>query len=416
MGASLEKKQDLYLFGYLFKRKNIYNFSLINLKKILHNLFFEKLIIKSAINNLSHKKIIMFDSSVGDWKCQTRTSIIVDLMENIESINQDKLKTIKTIHLIKNSITNFLKQINCLNSAECQQFSKEKLNNNCLIKLLNNYKLLHSFPNSIIFLSLSFLITQKDKNLPIHFQYEITTNKFKEIINKSKATLCQISINYEHTIAKTYGTIDEQKLLQQIESKAMQQMTSLFAGFKPIFKKMKALNQPFLTTTTIFCQCGGVQTNRNDFYTLKKDTYTKTTLPKNLEQVVTIVEVYQYPGSLADLQHKLNIEPKATDIPHAFRKPCTCKNSSTEIPVESFDQAIMAFFAQHPQFTNGAEIDWQGLGLENSDLKKEFDHLRTLQGFSRGNMSIFHINHMYASTIADVLKEQEEIEARLQAK
>ena len=115
------------------------------------------------------------------------------------------------------------------------------------------------------------------------------------------------------------------------------------------------------------------------------------------------------------MQHKLKIENKATDIPHEFRKSCTCKKPSKENPVKSFDEAIMAFFAQHPQFTNGAEINWQGLGLENSDLKKEFDHLLTLPGFSRENMSVFQINHMYASTIADVLKEQKEMEARLQA-
>ncbi len=411
----MEKKQDLYFFGYLFKRKDIQNFSLVDLKKILHNLFFEKLIIKSAIDNLIHKKIKTFDSPVGDWKCQTRTSMIIDLVNNTQSINNDKLKAIQTINLIKNTITNFLKKINCFNSRECQQFSKEELTNISLKDLLNNHKLIHSFPHSFIFLSLSFLITQKNKDLPLYFQYEITTNKFKEIINKSKAALCQLSIDYESTIAITYGTPDEQKLLHQVEFKAMQHMTSLFAGFKPIFKKMKALKQPFLTTTTIFCQCGGVQINRNDFYEFNNNEYTKTTIPKDHDQVTTIIDVYQYPGSLTDLQHKLKIESKATDIPHEFRKDCTCKNSSKEQPIKSIDEAIMAFFAQHPQFTNGAEINWKGLGLENSELKKEYDYLLTLPGFSRENMSIFHINHMYASTIADVLKEQEEMKARLQA-
>lgn len=404
-------KYNKHTIGYLFKRDDIPKITFSDILRELQSHLIEAKIIQFSFLKIQKKKFINFDSSVGDWKCQTRTSMIVDSMNTSHHHICDK--KIKEIESLVDNLKKLLKKMISLSSGDRQKFGKENLQNSSFNQFLQKNYILYEPLQNIIFLSACFTTTFHN-NILSTFKDYLSMNKFKNIINKSKSILCDLSINYEQELAKKYGTLNEQKLLNQIEIKNVQHMTSLFAGFKPIFKKMKALKQPFLTTTTFFCQCGGVQTNRNDFYKLKQNEYSKTKVPKDHDQVVTIVEVYQYPGSLADLQQKLNIEPKATDIPHEFRKSCTCKKPSKENPVKSFDEAIMAFFAQHPQFTNGAEINWQGLGLENSDLKKEYDYLRTLPGFSRENMSVFHINHMYASTIADVLKEQEEIEARLQ--
>ena len=51
----------------------------------------------------------------------------------------------------------------------------------------------------------------------------------------------------------------------------------------------------------------------------------------------------------------------------------------------------------------------------DSDLKKEYDYLLTLKGFSAKDMNLFHIVHMYASTIEDVLLSTEQIQKSLKS-
>lgn len=394
--------------GFLFKRKDIEKITFSDLLRELDDHILEISLIGQTLSKLKNLQLKTFDSSTGDWKCQTRASFIVNLNPITEVQEYSNLS--------KNLISLF-NNVNSLNSGDRQKFGKDNLQNTSFYKFLLDHKLTINIQPSLLFISACF-ITTKINNIDNVFQKHLTKNKFKNLINKAKSILCNLSIEYEQTTAKKYCTTDEQNLLKQIESKNVQHMTSLFAGFRPIFKKMKALKQPFLTKTTFFCQCGGVTHSRNDFYEIKNETYQITQLPQDLKQVVTVIEVYQYPGPLQALQQKLQIPETATDIPHKFRKACACKNPTQEQPIQAIEEALMAFFAQHPQFTNGAEIKWKELGLEHSDLKKEYDYLLTLPGFSRKDMSIFHINHMFASTIADALKEdsKEESVDHLQAK
>ena len=88
-----------------------------------------------------------------------------------------------------------------------------------------------------------------------------------------------------------------------------------------------------------------------------------------------------------------------------YYKPCKCSNITEEITtINNIEESITAFFAQHPQFTNHAQIDWQGLGLVDSDLHKEYEYLNTLPGYSVNDMSKFCIDHIYPATIKEALE------------
>lgn len=409
------KKQSKHNnIGYIIKREDLHKLKIIDLLKELQNNLFEISIAELALSAFQQKFLKSLDASIGDWKCQTRTSMIIDKINNPESTNLIFFKAKKSTMNLKKITQNLLFQIKNMNPIEHQNLTRKKLNNLSLFNFLKEYDLNHNFPEIIKLIGLCFLTTTENHHLDIFHAQLVTTNKMKAIINQAKKTLCLLSIEHEQNLAKQYGGAELQKCLQQIEFKGMQHMTSLFAGFYAIFKKMKAENQPFLNHTIKFCSCGGVQSNPIKFFKPQKNIYQEFPLPEDHTQALTIIEAYQFLGTLHQLQDLLGI---SHDIPRfskkMINKTCHCKNPTQHLNIDSIDESIMAFFAQHPQFTNGAEIDWQGLGLENSELKKEYDYLKTLKGFSREDMSKFQIIHMYPSTIADVLKEQEELQKQL---
>lgn len=94
-------------------------------------------------------------------------------------------------------------------------------------------------------------------------------------------------------------------------------------------------------------------------------------------------------------------------------KLCFCNQKLDKSPLYDFSEAILANFAQHEQFTNEAEIPWTDLGLENSQLKKEYDRLRALSGYSLDDMSKFCIRHIYPSTVGQELEDQRQFLAKL---
>ena len=58
-------------------------------------------------------------------------------------------------------------------------------------------------------------------------------------------------------------------------------------------------------------------------------------------------------------------------------------------------------------------LDYEFRTKENSKFKAKYDYLQNVIGCNIENMSTFCISHIYASTIADVLKEQEELQKQL---
>ncbi len=398
--------------GYLFYRKDMY-VSLVDLKRELLNHLFEVSIIKLGIESFLNKNIIALDASIGDWKCQTRASILVDISNDSEIYSHLDEELKKVTRLFKD-IENYLIQLNSFNSIEAQNFSRKELHNLSLGQILKNHNLLYFPLEKSLFLGLSFLTTVENEKLSIFMNHQLSINKMKAIINQAKKDLCHLSIEYENRLSLEYGTVENKKALKQIEHKAMQYMTSLFVGFMPIFKKMKVKQEPFLINYIYFCECGGVQSITSDLMQYQNSDFVKISTENYMDTVVTVIEVYQYPGSLQDLQSKLNISLDLTNIPVDYYRWCTCSSPwKIDDYGYSLETKIMGFFAQHPQFTNHAEINWKGLELENSDLKKEYEQFLTVKGVSQKDMSVFQINHMYASTVQEELEDQRQLLLKL---
>lgn len=392
--------------GYFIKRNDISNVKLENLLKELQNNVFEAKIIKQAIEHILLRKLFAFDCTVGDWKCQTRATMIIDLINNTPTLNQELSSELpKLDDIINHNITifNTIKHSSLLD----QNTTERKLKEISLQTYLQLHNLDYYPSEALIFLSLCFLTTTQNTHLSVFTEQLISVNKLKEFINIAKKTLCQLSINYEKNLAYIYGTTNEQKALNQIEHKGIQQMTSLFCSFKSIYKKTKSQKQSFIIKHKIFCSCGGIKQINISLFDPDKNITTplsNTPINLNLQQPVTIIIAYQYPGSLINLKNILDVPNHEPGIPKKYVKPCYCSNPSKIEELDSIETAIMAFFAQHPQFTNNAQIDFETLGLVESDLQKEYSYLISLPGFSVDNMTKFHILHMHPSTIRDALE------------
>jgi hypothetical protein len=398
--------------GYLFYRKDM-PVSLVDLKRELINHIFEASIIKLGIESFLNRSFISLDPSIGDWKCQTRASILVDI-SSAHDISKFLSEELQKINKLLNNIENYLQQINSFNSVESQNFSRKELHNLSLGQILKANDLLYFSSEKALLLGLGFLTTTENENFSIFINHQLSVNKMKAIINQAKKDLCHLSIEYEKHLALEYGTKENQKALQQIEHKAMQYMTSLFVGFMPIFQKMKAKKEPFLINYLCFCHCGGVQSITSELMQFQNYDFIKIPTENYMDKVVTVIEVYQYPGSLQDLQNRLNISVELTNIPVDYYKWCTCFSPwKIDDYGYSLETKIMGFFAQHPQFTNHAEINWKGLELEDSDLKKEYEQFLKVKGVSQKDMSVFQINHMYASTVGQELEDQRQLLLKL---
>lgn len=397
--------------GLLTKRSYDHKVKIKDLINELHNLHFELLILKECILSIKNHDYSAFDSSVGDWKCQTRTSMLIDFM-HIETDWQNQLThELDQIELCLQKITNTIATTENYNFVQQQEFTKVLQEQSLYTYLVNSNILSYQPSHELFFLGLCFLTTIKNHhNNPIFIQSSLSKDKSKKIITLAKQQLCSLSIHYAKRLAKEYGTKEEQIALQQIETKNIQSMTSLFVEFKSVFAKMKLHQQPFIVRTTIFCSCNKVQGLFNTRYTCNNGYYeinNQNSISNN--EAITVIEAYQAPKSLYELQSSLSVSSSDQGIPSKYYEPCQCINPTPIQPIQDIDLAIMAFFAQHPQFTNLKPIDFEGLGLANSQIKKEYDYLLTLPGFSRLDMTIFHINHMYPSTIAAVLQESEEM-------
>jgi len=403
-GVFMSKINELQAHvGFLLKRHDIINMSVVDLIRELQHHLFEAKIIQHTITHIINNKVSNIDSSVGDWKCQVRTSMIIDIIQNNPNLYTYLSKELNSINNIITNLDNLIISINRLTPSASQQL-RQDLKHTSLYMFLQQHNVMYNTSNILTFLSLCCLTTLKNNYLPLFIKHHISTNKMKAIINHAKTTLCHLSINYEQDLASKYGTTNEQLLLKQIEFKGMQHMTALFSSFRTIYKKMKRQQQSFIMQNIWFCSCGKVQSIENQLYNCNNNIFTPTNTT-DTHQVITVIESYQFPGSLLELQNILGIPHNEPGIPKEYYQPCKCPNPTPKKSIKSIDEAIMAFFAQHPQFTNHNPIDFEGLGLLNSDLKQEYDYLLTLPGFSRQNMSIFHINHMYPSTIADVIRE-----------
>lgn len=406
--------------GLFIKRKNIPNPTIQDLHKELLIYLLEAQIVITSIQHLKNKNFSVFDGNVGDAKCQVRASMLIDIFSD-QSIIFNQLDGItKNIEIFIHKIEKTIQE----NDFENLKIIRKKIEIfkfNAMSNFIQKYNLHLILPEEIIVPALC-MITKLSK----HDLHSLTHNKIsKQSIDKfrelAKIQLCKLSIKYEQSLAKNYNLSEEQTILSQIESKTYSSgfasMTAFFPSLKIILKKMNLKKQPILQKNIIFCSCGGIiKIEQKIWFT--QDTTFQSTNDLNIlaNNPFIVVEGYQFSGSFTQLKQLLNIPEHANLISKEFRKSCTCLTKCKLNNVfNNIENIILTNSTQHFQFITGAEIDWKGLGLENSNLKKEFDHLKTIPGCSVEDMSTFCIRHVYASTIADVLKEQEEMETLLQA-
>ena len=400
MRMNSDQKQPL---GYFIKRADISVCKLDVFFKELQIYVFELEIIKAAIAAALKQDFSAIDCGAGDWKCQTRAAMIIDLIENNPCLPEQLSQELSLLdNLIDQHFLFFKKSF--YGSYEDKRAIEQELHNISLQEYFKKNNLIYDPSQNVIFLSLCFFLTPKNIEPSFVAEYEISKNKLKFLQNTAKKNLCLMSINYEQSLALQHGTIEEQKSLTQIEHKAIQSMTSLYCGFNAIFKKIKQSKQPFLTKTVLFCQCGGIIKILLKKYSVINNDFSEISFDANSNEPILVLEGYNYQGSLDSLKNILNVPQDDIYIFEHHYKLCTCSDTTKEIVVEKIEETIMAFFAQHPQFTNGSNINFEQLNLIDSELHKKYTYLQSLPGVSMNDMSNFFIDHVYASTIQNVFK------------
>lgn len=389
--------------GYFLKRNNISNINIKDLIQELHILRFEADIMLQAINHFKHKKLYAFDCLVGDCKCQARTAMILDLVHE-NHFPESEIDT--SLHLINGlitKITELLQQIHTLHQTE-KQLLAQKLKQITILEYLNLNDISFEASSDLILISLCFLTTPINNIASLNDYKSISTNKIKCLLIKAKITLCDLTIEYEKSLAQQYGCPNEQKILTQIESKGFCSMTALLPGFKHILNKIKHLNRYVAKKTTTFCICGGIINISIKLLQGINEQFIHVPISEELQDdAIMVIEGYQFSGSFSQLKNTLGVSQEETLIPAEFYKNCSCTNPSKINPINDIQTAFLASLTQHPQFTTTANIDFEGLGLLNTNIHQEYTHLIAQQGFCRKDMQKYYVHHIHPSTIKDIL-------------
>jgi hypothetical protein len=410
--------KNIKTIGFLIQRKNLPNPELRNIHTELLLMQLELTLLKKTLNIIVNHEWNQLDGLAGDQKCQTRASIILDYAQEAASGN----KTIKTALYSLNKYLKLIKNLLKKYTPENQSFAKAYKKNTpfkSLSEFVDTLKIDYSFFKSFITLTLC-LSTKISKSAIKKITPSVLSNQqIDKFVESAKIALCTISVQYEQKLSKLYGTKEEQTLLQAVGHKkyssGMSIMTAFAPSFSVILKKMKTLHQSFAHKLFIFCQCAGLIQKDFSIYQLDDNNLHKITIKDPLTPVM-VFESYQYPGSLNQLRNALDFSTCfVTTIEKKCYKECKCANPSKMQPIKNLEEGFHAVFAQHTQFINNPDIDFQKLQLEHSDFKKHYEYLKNLPGFNINDMSKFLIVHVYASTIDDVLKEQEELEELLDA-
>jgi len=390
--------------GYFLKRNNISNINLKDLIQELHILRFEATIMLEAMHHFKHKNLYAFDCLVGDCKCQARTAMILDLVHDNHLPEQkiDELLLFINDQIAK--ISALLERINLSHQTEKQQLT-QKLKQITILEYFNQNDFLFEVSDDLILISLCFLITPINNISTLTDYKSISTNKIKCLLIKAKITLCELTIEYEKSLAQTYGNPDEQKILSQIESKGFCSMTALFPGFKHILNKTKKNNRSILKKIIHFCICGGIINKSTTYLKAINNKLISVDISQEfLNEAVMVIEGYQFAGSFSDLKHILGVPEHETLVPKDFYRDCNCINPSKINPILDNETAFLASLTQHPQFTTGVNIDFEGLDLLCTDIYEKYCFLINQSGFSRSNMEQYYVHHIHPSTIKHELE------------
>lgn len=418
MGFKMKKTLKQYdLLGYLSLRK-------IDLQpghqKFISDILFFYLEIKImllAISYFNNRNLKIFDGLVGDQKCQTRASMILDLFDNMEK--NSKIFD-KDFNSLKDLELKYEKIFMDLDIAKYPRIKKEKIIYSSVYDLFVVHKLFFEPSLNLKFLSLALITNTTKENLFELAKGKLGKEKISKFIDMVKIELSRLSIEYEQQIAYKYSLTSVQIALKQIDKKkyssGYSSMTAFFPSWIAIADKMRAKKQLFIKKLIVFCHCGGVKKIFFEKYRFQSTKICEMSLQNGDFSIAMIILSYRYKGSFENLKKVLNISDiKDTIIPEKYLFYCKCTQFLEDLDLNSnfLKDGINAVFAQHSQFINDIEIDWLHLGLENSELKKEYEYLKTLPGYSINDMSNFLIVHIYASTVEQELEEQKKLLEKL---
>ncbi len=74
----MNKENNCDFIGYFIPRSNINSILVDDFIRELESTIFELNIMQLTIQSVQAKQLLSFNASVGDWKCQTRASMIID--------------------------------------------------------------------------------------------------------------------------------------------------------------------------------------------------------------------------------------------------------------------------------------------------------------------------------------------------
>lgn len=393
-------KHPDYLYSNLKELKvaaNVQNLELVFLQKVIELLI------------THHYK--QLDPIVGDRKCQTRVSMLLDIFQE-HNFTKSYCDVVQShLNEAKEHLQNFVNKLDTKNVAELKSIIKGFYGKQ-LSEIFKHNQLSYEISNDILVISLCFFLFFQYDKIVIFSDTLLSNSKAKDLLLLAKKKLLEISIHYEQSLADKYGNNEDKKILNFVETFGFCKMTAFFPSFKVILTKIQKQKQLILVKKIVFCLCGGIRDIVNDLYRANDDKLVKVSL-RTKEEVVAIIEGYQFQGSLMTLKNIINlpIDLRYLDV-HSF-KICTCKKFLEFTKIENIEDIILASFAQHTQFTNDTDIPWAKLGLENSDLKKEYDRLQKIPGCSLDDMSVFRIIHIYASTVGQELEDTRQLLLKL---
>lgn len=398
--------------GIFFKRDDYLYSRMKDLRVEFQMQFFEAGIVLEVIEIFLVHQYKKFDALVGDCKCQVRVSMLLDIIEKGE-LNIHNLKKIEQdINELQERLMIFIDKTEPHQMIEIKNIIN-LINNMKIYKFFEKNNLIYNIGNDLFLIVLFFFTYLKIEEIIKLSNNFISSSRASKILHSIKKKLSLLTIEYEQNLAKQYGNIEIQKILESIVTKGFCSMTAFYPSFIPIWNKIKDKKQLVLKKTILVCDCGGVKDIQSELFRANKNKELEKIGIENSNEAAFVIEGYYFNGSFEKLSTKIDFSIGNALIQINDFKLCSC-SQQIKIPViENIEEAVLANFAQHAQFTNGAEIPWAELGLENSDLKKEYDYLRTLPGYGIHDMSKFCIVHIYASTVEQELEDQRQILLKL---
>ncbi|MBP9764781.1 hypothetical protein KBD08_00410 [Candidatus Babeliales bacterium] len=366
-----------------------------------------------ALHSVVRKKLDVFDCSVGDNKCQIR---VLKLLEFLSELNDGVVVRLqKNLLELRFRLIDFLESVSDRCSIRYRD-NKRKFEtlkkHHTMQDILEMFGLSMTLEHDFIMLGLSVFSAMSMDQIREVIPNQLSPGKINDLLHFAKRQLSMMSVEYEQHLAQLTMKPDLEKALSKVESRGFVFMTGFFPGLKVLVEKIKNKHQVIVIKNIIICDCGGIRLYEYTAFKAYNGTFEKIGIEES-DDVVAVHEGYQFPGSLERLKELNNITIELGSQLFKQLKYCLCHSDLNRAQfLGNIEEVILANGAHHPQFANGAEIDWAG--LEHSDLKKEYDYLKTLPGYGIDDMSKFCIRHIYASTMAQVLQEQRVLQEQLE--